>query len=172
MNYFNIENFRRQLGGITHDLTDDAIKILTTLFLNLIEFEICRLCSLGLTYESIKKLINEKLSVQDVSRIHYECLQRLRIATKRLNEVSGYFEGVVFEEIILDIEYVPMSVRTANCLKNANIHDLHQLKNYRLEDIRRIKNIGVKTIEEIQQMLKEHGLSLRDENLPKHESIF
>jgi DNA-directed RNA polymerase subunit alpha len=53
-----------------------------------------------------------------------------------------------------------LSVRTANCLKNANIHTLRDLVVRSERDLLEIKNFGKKSFEELQELLQRLGLSL------------
>ncbi len=58
------------------------------------------------------------------------------------------------------IDELDLSVRSANCLKNANIHTLRDLVARTEKDMLETKNFGRKSLEEVQEVLREHGLSL------------
>ncbi len=64
-------------------------------------------------------------------------------------------------ELVLNksIDELDLSVRSANCLKNANIHTLRDLVARSEKDMLETKNFGRKSLEEVQDVLREHGLS-------------
>ncbi len=57
------------------------------------------------------------------------------------------------------IDELDLSVRSANCLKNANIHNLRDLVARTEKDMLETKNFGRKSLEEVQGVLREYGLS-------------
>ncbi len=57
------------------------------------------------------------------------------------------------------IDDLDLSVRSANCLKNANIHTLRDLVARTEKQMLETKNFGRKSLEEVQEILGEHGLS-------------
>ncbi len=57
------------------------------------------------------------------------------------------------------LEDFDLSVRTANCLKNASIQTLKDLVSKSEKDILEIKNFGKKSLEELQELLARLGLS-------------
>ena len=64
-------------------------------------------------------------------------------------------------ELVLNksIDEFDLSVRSANCLKNANIHTLRDLVARSEKDMLETKNFGRKSLEEVQDVLRENGLS-------------
>ncbi len=56
------------------------------------------------------------------------------------------------------IDELDLSVRSANCLKNANIHSLRDLVARTEKDMLETKNFGRKSLEEVQGVLREYGL--------------
>jgi DNA-directed RNA polymerase subunit alpha len=56
------------------------------------------------------------------------------------------------------IEELQLSVRSANCLKNANIHTLRDLVRRTERDMLETKNFGRKSLEELQELLARLGL--------------
>ena len=52
-------------------------------------------------------------------------------------------------------------MRSANCLKNANIHTLRDLVRKTEKDMLETKNFGRKSLEELQELLGRLGLALR-----------
>ena len=63
---------------------------------------------------------------------------------------------------ILDtpVEELELSVRSSNCLKNANIKTIGDLTRRTEEDIAKTKNFGKKSLQEIKEKLLEWGLNL------------
>ncbi len=57
------------------------------------------------------------------------------------------------------IEELELSVRSANCLKNANIQTLRELVVRTEKDMMETKNFGKKSLEELQDLLSQLGLS-------------
>ena len=64
--------------------------------------------------------------------------------------------------MILDtpVEELELSVRSSNCLKNANIKTIGDLTRRTEEDIAKTRNFGKKSLQEIKEKLKEWNLSL------------
>lgn len=58
------------------------------------------------------------------------------------------------------IDELELSVRSANSLKNANIHTLRDLVRRSEKDMLETKNFGKKSLEEVQEVLERLGLSL------------
>jgi DNA-directed RNA polymerase subunit alpha len=58
------------------------------------------------------------------------------------------------------IDELDLSVRSANSLKNANIHTLRDLVRRSERDMLETKNFGKKSLEEVQEVLDKLGLSL------------
>jgi DNA-directed RNA polymerase subunit alpha len=59
-----------------------------------------------------------------------------------------------------NIDELDLSVRSANSLKNANIHTLRDLVRRTEKDMLETKNFGKKSLEEVQEVLEKLGLSL------------
>jgi DNA-directed RNA polymerase subunit alpha len=60
-----------------------------------------------------------------------------------------------------NLEEFDLSVRTANCLKNASIQTVRDLVSKSENEILEIKNFGKKSLEELQDLLGRLGLSFR-----------
>jgi DNA-directed RNA polymerase subunit alpha len=58
------------------------------------------------------------------------------------------------------VEELELSVRSSNCLKNANIRTIGDLTHRTEDDIAKTRNFGKKSLLEIKEKLKEWGLSL------------
>ena len=58
------------------------------------------------------------------------------------------------------VEELELSVRSSNCLKNANIKTIGDLTRRTEEDIAKTRNFGKKSLMEIKEKLKEWNLSL------------
>lgn len=86
-------------------------------------------------------------------------------------------DGMVRQLLNTSVEELELSVRSSNCLKNANIHTIGELTKKTEEDITKTRNFGKKSLEEIKAKLEEHGLTLgmtdyshlKDVNLRKHK---
>ncbi len=64
------------------------------------------------------------------------------------------------ENLYRSVEELELSVRSANCLKNANIHKIYQLVSKTESEMLKTKNFGRKSLNEIKEVLGEMGLSL------------
>jgi DNA-directed RNA polymerase subunit alpha len=58
------------------------------------------------------------------------------------------------------IDELDLSVRSANCLKNASIHTLRDLVRRSEREMLETKNFGRKSLEEVQEILADFGLRL------------
>jgi len=64
------------------------------------------------------------------------------------------------ENLYRSVEELELSVRSANCLKNADIHKIYQLVQKTETEMLKTKNFGRKSLNEIKEVLSEMGLSL------------
>ena len=71
------------------------------------------------------------------------------------------------------VEELELSVRSSNCLKNANIKTIGELTRKTEDDIARTRNFGKKSLQEIKEKLKEWNLTLgiTDLNVLKNARI-
>jgi DNA-directed RNA polymerase subunit alpha len=69
------------------------------------------------------------------------------------------FEGKL-DELNKKIDELEFSVRSANCLKNANIHYIGELVQKTEQEMLKTKNFGRKSLEEILRILDGMGLRL------------
>jgi DNA-directed RNA polymerase subunit alpha len=72
------------------------------------------------------------------------------------------------ENLFRTVEELELSVRSANCLQNANIHLIGELVQRSEGEMLKTKNFGRKSLKEIKEILAEMGLSLgmRIDNWP------
>ncbi len=64
------------------------------------------------------------------------------------------------ENLYRRVDELELSVRSANCLKNANIVKIYQLVQKTEAEMLKTKNFGRKSLNEIKELLSEMGLSL------------
>jgi len=64
------------------------------------------------------------------------------------------------ENLYRSVEELELSVRSANCLKNADIYKIYQLVSKTEAEMLKTKNFGRKSLNEIKEVLSEMGLSL------------
>jgi DNA-directed RNA polymerase subunit alpha len=64
------------------------------------------------------------------------------------------------ENLFRSVEELELSVRSANCLQNANIHLIGELVQRSEAEMLKTKNFGRKSLKEIKEILAEMGLSL------------
>jgi DNA-directed RNA polymerase subunit alpha len=68
------------------------------------------------------------------------------------------------------IDELDLSVRSANCLKNANIHTLRDLVRRSEREMLETKNFGRKSLEELQELLSRLGLRF-GMDVPDHPAV-
>ena len=74
---------------------------------------------------------------------------------------GGDDEKPVFNEnLYRSVEELELSVRSANCLKNAEINKIYQLVQRTEAEMLKTKNFGRKSLNEIKEVLTEMGLTL------------
>lgn len=77
------------------------------------------------------------------------------VAIETVEELSG-IDAVLAKTI----DELDLSVRSANCLKNASIHTLRDLVRRSEKDMLETKNFGRKSLDEVQEILADLGLRL------------
>ena len=96
---------------------------------------------------------------------HAEESLREEVPTVQSEELSG------LDKLLgKSIDELDLSVRSANCLKNANIHTLRDLVRKGEREMLETKNFGKKSLEELQEVLGTLGLSFGmdvPENAPR-----
>ena len=88
-------------------------------------------------------------------------------------EVSDEEKGALYEKLNKSVDEMELSVRSYNCLKNANIRTIGELVQKSEAEMLKTKNFGRKSLNEIKELLSEMGLSLgmRLENFPPREEL-
>jgi DNA-directed RNA polymerase subunit alpha len=82
-------------------------------------------------------------------------------------------ESPVNENLFRPVEDLELSVRSANCLQNADIRYLGELVQKTEQEMLKTKNFGRKSLNEIKEILHEMGLSLgmKLESYPTREEL-
>jgi DNA-directed RNA polymerase subunit alpha len=82
-------------------------------------------------------------------------------------------ETPVNENLYRPVEDLELSVRSANCLQNADIRYLGELVQKTEQEMLKTKNFGRKSLNEIKEILHEMGLGLgmRLDNFPGREEL-
>jgi DNA-directed RNA polymerase subunit alpha len=75
-------------------------------------------------------------------------------------EKDGKEKPKVNENLYRSVDELELSVRSANCLKNANIHKIYQLVSKSEAEMLKTKNFGRKSLNEIKEVLSVMNLSL------------
>jgi DNA-directed RNA polymerase subunit alpha len=75
-------------------------------------------------------------------------------------EVSDEEKGVLYERLAKSVDEMELSVRSYNCLKNANIRTIGELVQKTEVEMLKTKNFGRKSLNEIKEILSTMGLSL------------
>ena len=87
-------------------------------------------------------------------------------------QVEQQQTGSLNENLVKSVEELELSVRSYNCLKNANIRTLRELVTKTEADMLKTKNFGRKSLNEIKEILAGMGLSLgmKLDNYPQPQS--
>jgi DNA-directed RNA polymerase subunit alpha len=75
-------------------------------------------------------------------------------------EVSDEEKGALYEKLGKSVDEMELSVRSYNCLKNANIRTIGELVQKTESEMLKTKNFGRKSLNEIKEILSVMGLSL------------
>jgi DNA-directed RNA polymerase subunit alpha len=75
-------------------------------------------------------------------------------------ELSDQDREVWAEKLNKSVDEMELSVRSYNCLKNANIRTIGELVQKTEAEMLKTKNFGRKSLNEIKEILAEMGLSL------------
>jgi DNA-directed RNA polymerase subunit alpha len=73
-------------------------------------------------------------------------------------------EAALEPALTKSVDELNLSVRTANCLKNAGVHTVGELVQKSRKEMLETKNLGKKSLEELESTLEELELSFRSEN--------
>ncbi len=96
------------------------------------------------------KILKEQLSIF----INFEEAEEAQYAP------SGAEEEPLNENLFRSVDELELSVRSANCLQNANIQLIGELVQRTEQDMLKTKNFGRKSLKEIKEILANMGLSL------------
>jgi DNA-directed RNA polymerase subunit alpha len=96
---------------------------------------------------------------------HEEELERQSIEEEKDRELNN--------NLFRTVEELELSVRSANCLKNANMTYIYELVQKSEAELLKTKNFGRKSLEEIKEKLAKMGLhiGMKIPNLPSPEEI-
>ncbi|UCH21814.1 MAG: DNA-directed RNA polymerase subunit alpha [Deltaproteobacteria bacterium] len=83
-----------------------------------------------------------------------------KLEPKEAKKSEGEEEQTFNENLYRSVEELELSVRSANCLKNANILKIYQLVTKSEAEMLKTKNFGRKSLNEIKEVLAEMDLSL------------
>ncbi len=105
------------------------------------------------------KILKEQLSIF----INFEETEETSYAAPSMDEEP------VNENLFRSVDELELSVRSANCLQNANITLIGELVQRTEQDMLKTKNFGRKSLKEIKEILSSMGLSLgmKIENWPQ-----
>lgn len=98
------------------------------------------------------KILKEQLTLF----ITFDEDKELSISKKTKEEEKPKYNDNLYRSV----EELELSVRSANCLKNADIHKIYQLVGKTESEMLKTKNFGRKSLNEIKEVLAEMGLSL------------
>jgi DNA-directed RNA polymerase subunit alpha len=79
---------------------------------------------------------------------------------ERFEEKPSEEQPLLNENLYRSVQELELSVRAANCLRNANIRYIGELVQKSEQEMLKTKNFGRKSLNEIKEILQEMGLSL------------
>ncbi len=83
-----------------------------------------------------------------------------QLEPKTVRKAEEMEKPLLNENLYRSVEELELSVRSANCLRNANILKIYQLVQKTEAEMLKTKNFGRKSLNEIKDVLSEMGLSL------------
>jgi DNA-directed RNA polymerase subunit alpha len=98
------------------------------------------------------KILKEQMSIF----INFDEEEEPEVETYSDRETEPKFN----ENLYRSVDELELSVRSANCLKNANINKIYQLVQKSETEMLKTKNFGRKSLNEIKEVLGEMGLTL------------
>jgi DNA-directed RNA polymerase subunit alpha len=92
-------------------------------------------------------------------------------AEEQAVEISDADREATYEKLGKSVDELELSVRSYNCLKNANIRTIGELVQKTEAEMLKTKNFGRKSLNEIKEILSGMGLSLgmKLDNWPQHQ---
>jgi DNA-directed RNA polymerase subunit alpha len=85
-------------------------------------------------------------------------------ALEELEAMEETEESALEPVLAKSVDELNLSVRTANCLKNAGVHTVGELVQKSRKEMLETKNLGKKSLEELESTLEELELGFRSEN--------
>lgn len=92
----------------------------------------------------------------------FEAAEIYGVVTETYGAIFGFRE-YVRDKPVITLEEVSPSVRTYNCLKRSGINTLNELSEYSHRELMRVRNLGLKCYEEVIELCKQYGISLKDD---------
>jgi DNA-directed RNA polymerase subunit alpha len=113
------------------------------------------------------RILQDQLSVF----VSFEEMEQIAFKAENKEEENPK-EKSLNENLYKSVEELELSVRSANCLKNANIKTIYELVQKTEGEMLRTKNFGRKSLNEIKEVLSTMGLSLGTKlaNMPSPEN--
>jgi DNA-directed RNA polymerase subunit alpha len=95
-----------------------------------------------------------------IAKDHFSVFINFDESNLGLEEDNDHENDHIRKILNTPVEELELSVRSSNCLKNANIKTIGELARKTEDDIARTRNFGKKSLQEIKEKLKEWNLSL------------
>jgi DNA-directed RNA polymerase subunit alpha len=95
-----------------------------------------------------------------IAKEHFTIFINFRDGDFFVGEEVDETDDRIRQVLATSVDELELSVRSSNCLKNANIRTIGELTKKTEDDIGKTRNFGKKCLDEIKQKLKDWGLSL------------
>jgi DNA-directed RNA polymerase subunit alpha len=133
--------------------------------------------------DSLPEILSEEFDVKSGGKLKKEEMSKMmaelseNIASEVIDKLGESRdqdrEEPLNENLFRSVDELELSVRSANCLKNADIRYIGELVQKTESEMLKTKNFGRKSLNEIKEILSEMGLSLgmKLDNFPSREEI-
>lgn len=95
-----------------------------------------------------------------IAKDHFSIFVNFNDSDVASSEEDSEDDARIKEILNTPVEELELSVRSSNCLKNANIRTIGELTKKTEDDIAKTRNFGKKSLTEIKEKLQEWGLTL------------
>ena len=94
---------------------------------------------------------------------HFNVFSQLEDSCFNNVVMSNSKEDEHLKKLAITVEDLDLSVRSYNCLKRANVHNVEDLMKKTKEEMMKIRNLGTKSLIEIEKKIEELGFSFKEE---------
>lgn len=113
------------------------------------------------TMKPDEALVKAAIILREHFSVFLNFLTQEEISLEDVDKEEEKMQKKILEKVLsTPVEQLELTVRSSNCLRNANIETIGQLIRKTEDDMLEMKNFGRKSLEEIKNKLNEYGLWL------------